>query len=101
MKCATGKIHLAEIRDAQNEAYRVQDVRLPATVKSGDRVEFLIETVYLDPFAVGFESLQHHRFDVHVKKAAKLSRCGKSVSTSTRCQRRRTKQLPRIQNSSN
>lgn len=66
-RCTMNKIHLAKICNTQDEAYRVQDVRLSAPVKSRNRVELLIETVYFDSFTVRFESLQYYRFDIHVK----------------------------------
>lgn len=72
-RCTMNKIHLAEIRNTQNEAYRVQDVRLSATVKSRNRIKLLIETVYFDSFAVRFEPFQYYRFDIHVKYSSKVS----------------------------
>ena len=40
--------HLCEVGDAQNEAYGVQDVRLPSAIQSGDGIEERVDARNID-----------------------------------------------------
>ena len=57
---------MAEIRNAQKETYRVQNIRLSAAVQSCDGVEQRVKAVDLRPLCVGFESFNNNRLDVHI-----------------------------------
>lgn len=57
---------MAEIRNAQKEANRVQNIGLAAAVESRDGVEQRVEAVDLRPLRVGLESFKNNRLDVHL-----------------------------------
>ena len=59
---------MREICDAHEEADGVEDVALSGSVESGDRVEGRIESVDLSPVAVGLETVDHDRLDVHFER---------------------------------
>lgn len=57
--------NLLQIRDAQDEANRVENVRLARPVQSRYRVEVLVEARYHGPRRVRLEPLQAYLLDVH------------------------------------
>lgn len=65
------KTHVWKIGDTQDEAYRIQDVRLPGAVQASDSVEFGVEACDFHPVAVGLESVQDDRLDKHSATLAK------------------------------
>jgi len=71
--------YLAKIRNTQNKTYCVQNVRFATAIESCDSIELFIKPVYLNSFAIGFESFQYHRFDIHFirlgKRHVEMSRC--------------------------
>lgn len=57
--------NLLQVRDAQDEAYGVEDVRLTRPVQPRDGVEERIEAVDHGPRRVRLEPFQGYLFDVH------------------------------------
>lgn len=60
--------YLWQIGNAQQKAYRVQDVGLAAAVEPGDGVERQIKPIYLRPLSIGLEAVQDDRLDIHLPR---------------------------------
>lgn len=56
---------LGQVRDAQHEANRVQDVAFAAAVETRDSVELRVEALENRPRRVRLEPIDDHLLDVH------------------------------------
>ena len=56
---------VSEIRYSQNEANRVEDIRLATAIESGDGVELRVEAGNDSPLSIGLETIDDDLFDEH------------------------------------
>lgn len=59
--------HGAHTCDPKDKAYRIENVRFPTTVQTGDRVEALVPATDDGPDSVGLEPINHDLNDPHVE----------------------------------
>lgn len=58
--------HRRHVRETEDEAYRVKNVRLARPVEARNGIEGGIPARYLGPDRIGLESVQDELLDVHV-----------------------------------
>ena len=59
------RAHLREVRNAEHEANRVEDVRLAGAVQARDRIELLIPARHDRALRVRLEAVDDHLLEVH------------------------------------